>query len=1139
MILRMPAPAPPTAACTIRGIFRCSLVLTAACVVTVGFAAHSVWSRADKILRQQIERVIAERVPDWDITFADVHANWSGAVRMTDVLLRAKSGEELVELPQVVLDLDMDLLIQHQKVLINKIEIRDALIHAHCDQDGLWNFQGLSKPRPTDMAPADVEIENATVLVTLDESTRWPAAEFRWSNIHARATPESRHGYSAQVAGDLQNVGRIEAAGRADMEHGTWRIAGRCGKVDLEGLMRRVVGISPVARNQMAVLAEATRRGPPGRALQLASLEKEPVVSPPVTDPALADLGLEADVSLEFTAQLKRRGEEPEYSVVAEIRDGQLSNPMLPLAFYGIKGHIGLDNEGLVIKSLTASNGESKVQVDGQWDVRGEAPRRRFVCQAKDLYLGAGIRDYLPPILQQKYDQLQPAGRFNIDVEYDAALKPLPLQLREFSVSQGSLRHELFPFPATGIEGKIRQDNDRLILSFTGFANGRKVILDGATTGVSLEAGLDLAIHVDELPIDALFLDTFRDSRQEKVQKLYPVLKQLNPSGVADWRVELTKSPGHGQKFRLARVRGNISQGGLRYERFPYEASSLTGMVDFDASVENVWHFRDVRGTHGSTSLSGEGFYSLEQPPGLLDLRISAIDMPIDEDLHAATTKAQPTLQLVWEQLKPEGRLDITNLRLLWSPGGPVDLELPGIQFRDARITPAALPFHWHRMNGAARWSRGKLVLHSLQGWHGTDVNEENLTYIAINGADRRGESSDPTAFFMIPGDDGAAWRLHLGDVNIRKLAIDDELRGALPTSLRTVVAHIAPTRPVDLSFGIDLKGFGDRNGPVTAQWRNLKATIPGGNLNLGVAVENARGFLEMTDGRYDGTDVEAVGYVQFEEATVLTLPLQEVRGPFRISRNEIIVGSPSWSKLEPYREEAPLAGQQLVARLYNGQLGVDASADLIASNPENSIYAADVKLKDAQLAQWAKANGYRTKYLSGDVSGEVIFKGMGSDATRITGNGYVQISQARLYELPAVARIFQMVSFQQPENTAFRYAFGEFELHDGLFDFKQMGFDGNTVSLLGRGTVGFAGPNDQSIDLHLFTMLQSRIPGLKLIIEQLGRGWIEYHLVGTVSNPRLVSTNRIPLLENTLTGLVRIFEQGQAPRQAPSINGR
>jgi hypothetical protein len=294
-----------------------------------------------------------------------------------------------------------------------------------------------------------------------------------------------------------------------------------------------------------------------------------------------------------------------------------------------------------------------------------------------------------------------------------------------------------------------------------------------------------------------------------------------------------------------------------------------------------------------------------------------------------------------------------------------------------------------------------------------------------------------------------------------------------------------------------------------------------------------------MTDGRYDGTDVEAVGYVQFEEATVLTLPLQEVRGPFRISRNEIIVGSPSWSKLEPYREEAPLAGQQLVARLYNGQLGVDASADLIASNPENSIYAADVKLKDAQLAQWAKANGYRTKYLSGDVSGEVIFKGMGSDATRITGNGYVQISQARLYELPAVARIFQMVSFQQPENTAFRYAFGEFELHDGLFDFKQMGFDGNTVSLLGRGTVGFAGPNDQSIDLHLFTMLQSRIPGLKLIIEQLGRGWIEYHLVGTVSNPRLVSTNRIPLLENTLTGLVRIFERGQAPRQAPSINGR
>jgi hypothetical protein len=294
-----------------------------------------------------------------------------------------------------------------------------------------------------------------------------------------------------------------------------------------------------------------------------------------------------------------------------------------------------------------------------------------------------------------------------------------------------------------------------------------------------------------------------------------------------------------------------------------------------------------------------------------------------------------------------------------------------------------------------------------------------------------------------------------------------------------------------------------------------------------------------MTDGKYNGTDVEAVGYVRFDEATVLTLPLQDISGPFRISKNEIIVGSPTWSKLEPYSEETPLAGQQLVARLYNGQLGVDASADLIASNPENSEYSVDVKLKDAKLDQWAKSNGYRTKYLSGDVSGEVIFKGIGSDATKIRGNGYVQISQARLYELPAVARIFQMISFQQPENTAFRYAFGEFDLHDGVFDFKQIGLDGNTVSLLGRGRVGFAGSEYQSIDLRLYTMLQSRIPLVGRVLEGLGRGWIEYHLVGTVSNPKMVSTNRIPLLENTLTGLMQIFEQGQAPRQAPNINGR
>ncbi|MBX3442182.1 MAG: hypothetical protein KF774_07225 [Planctomyces sp.] len=1125
-----PAPGKPTSWATIRSVFHCALVLLVVALAAAGFGAHSLWRRADSLLRSELERQIAERVPDWDLSFSSARAETSGRVRLQDVVLRDAAGGALVELPEVIIDLDVDLLFEHQKVLITRIVVPEAVLRLRCDESRRWNFEGLSKPRTSDSPLPDVVVERATVLVRMEETSDWPRMEFKATGLALQASPISRRAYAAAVEGDIAQVGRIELQGQADHAHGTWSVAGRIERVDLEGVLRTMAGVSPVARERMSALAAANRSGGRGPVRQ-ASVDGGGVPADVAVRGVLEQLGVQADMTVDFSASQAGREADLRYAVMAEIRDGQFTNRMLPVPLYGVKGKLAVDQDRVIVKSLTASNGDSGLHVDGRWDRGGAAPVRRVVLQATDVHLGPELRNYLPGKLAEKYDELRPRGRFSVNVEYDESLGDMPLKLREFSVADGSMRHELFPLEATSVHGTIRQEGRRLELNFKGLANGRKSILEGTLDGLGPDAALRLKLHVDDLPVDATFLQAFADSQLDKARKLHPILMSLTPGGRADWQIDIERPAGAEEKFRLARVIGRITQGSVRYDRFPYVISNVEGMIEYDPAVENVWHFRDMRGQHGETKLSGSGSFALTPAPGRLSMQITALGVPIDGDLRLATVTALPELQTAWTELAPTGTLDLTNASLAWTPGTPVEVALPGIQFRDAKITPAALPFPWERLNGAARWRDGRLVLHTVQGWHGD-------TYLNINGVDASNASSQPLAYFEDPGPDGAAWRLHLGDVQIRKLSIDDELRGALPTSIRSVVAELGPTQPIDLAFALDLKGFGGRNDPVTARWQKARATFGGGDVTLGVPVRNVRGFVELSDGMYDGRHVHVAGFAQFDEAEVFSLPLKNLRGPFRVRGNELIVGTPVWIESNDADLRSPLDGRPLTAEIYGGDIALDASADLIPANPEASVFGAEIKLRGARLEDWARVNWPKDR-MSGNVAGEVRLRGVGSDATRITGAGWGEITQAQLYDLPVFVKVFQLIQFRPPENSAFNRAYGEFELRDGKFDFQRIGLVGNAISLYGKGFVGFAGGAAQTLDLQLYTMVQNRTPIVGPIIERLGRRWVGIHVLGSISEPTAVTQARIPLLDDAFKGLMQALERGEPPRQAPRINGR
>ncbi len=740
--------------------------------------------------------------------------------------------------------------------------------------------------------------------------------------------------------------------------------------------------------------------------------------------------------------------------------------------------------------------------------------------QATELSIGPEVRSYLPPPLQAKYDQLRPEGKFKVDVEYNSAFEGIPIKLRELSVVDGVVQHELFPYRVTGITGGVRQEGASFALDFQGLANGRRIDLKGSLAALSADAALSLRVFAPQLPFDDELLRAFAESKQPALNKLHPVLVSLNASGLADWEVHLDKAGGQGQKFLLTKLKGAVSRGAISYEKFPYYISDVTGLIEFERARGNVWRFRNLRGIHaadpGVTQITGEGSFALDPAPGRLELTFNGLNVPLDLDLHTASVRALPNLERAWEELAPSGSADVTGLTIGWSPQQPVQLLLPSVQLKDVRIKPKHLPYAWGQLNGAVQWNGRRVIIRSLQAYH-------DQAYLNIDSG-----GSEDFAYFEIAPGATTTWRLHLQDLMIRKLIVDDELRSALPGSIRTIVQHASPTDPLDLKLGIDLKGS-TASEVVTAAW-TTEAVINGGSLTLGVPMQNVQGVIGITSGTFNGETVSAVGSANFQKATILSLPFTDLKTPFRVEGSRLSVGSPSWDQLATSGVKSPYSGRPLRAALYGGEVALDATATIDAMNRENSTYALQLNVENVQLHSVARANQWRER-LYGSIGGFVSLRGAGSDLSKIVTDdrtkNWVQIQPAKLLDLPVLMKIFQLVSFTPNDNFMFNSAYGEFKIRNGLFDFSTITLDGSNMSLIGSGTVGF--PPTAPLDLQFFTRAQSNVPIIAPFVKALGRNWVAVTVRGTSDQPVVQQQTQLPIVSDAFRELMNAVDRGQA----------
>jgi len=1107
------------------------LLLSALGAAGGGAYVWRLWNDSHRIIREQLEIALVEKVPDWDVSFEDVELDLSGTLTLTNVALRLREHEgSLVEVPELVVALDRELL-KNNVFRLQRVTLHEPSVWVNREASGAWNWQALTPPPESDAPCPVIDIVHGTIVVHSVRTNQLPETSFSCRSVNGRLVPSGHRRYAVRIVTDVDHAGSLAINGSMDLKQKAFHLIGDIAALDTQrGALDVAAGLSPELRQQVTALSEqksvgdwsSASSGPAHPRPITTKNGQVPVrvatAEAPRSEFSLPELGVQAQLDVHF--ELNRTGATApvEYSVAATIHAGQIVNPALPVPLHNLKGRIRATQQRVEIEdvSAAAANGESQLRISGSLDRRGSSWSKDLTVKAVNIVLDPSVREYVHnDTWRRTYDQIQPAGRFNLDVRvaHDGGAK-WDVTLNEFTAIECSLLHEQFQYPIHRITGSVWQDQRDFLIKLDGFAGDRPVHLEGTARNPGPELEAVLRITAADVPLDNRVLDALALPKYEKVRN---ALKTLQLQGLANVDGTLRRPAGPNQKFSLA-LHVDVHDGALNYEKFPYRVTQLSGTIDYDPALAPIWFFRNLKGVHTNSRNEGapvvltspESSFDLRQPPGELVLDLAVENAPIDSDLMAACIIASPSLSRIWKELSPSGDLDLdVDLRWRPGPGSKVDVRLPRVALSNGRITLRGIPLEWSNATGAFSWSDGTASIQSLYGEHG------GTTLEIVTGPDVG------TAYVEIEPQPNLDWHAHFDEIRIRNLHCDPELRGALPPGLADVIASLDPQGPVNTDLSIDLKGAAPPNNTVTASW-SQRVHLPGNRITAGVVLDQASGLVEIVKGTWDGTAAVVEGYINLQAARALSMPLRSIRGPFTVDGNVITIGTPNWQQQywgltapvvhDPDRN--PFRGLDMrVDEFFNdeqhkGRLGINAVAIVDTENKENSTYRAQVIVSDASLRAWARERRIRVDRLRGSINGRLNLQGRGSSGRSMVGDGFMKISNAELFDLPVFAAMMPMLNFKRSGATLFNEGFADFRLQDGLVIYNAIDLSGDAFNLVGKGSMQYTSDSRGALHLDFYSKANDQFLGvvgkLPILSPLLLDNWIHVEVTGTTDNPKV-----------------------------------
>ncbi|QDT38072.1 hypothetical protein [Stratiformator vulcanicus] len=1095
------------------------LVVFGAIAAAIGFAWFR--SRFDNMLLAEARSGLSEIFPEVVIDLDAAHFDWQSSITLRSLTLSQSSSDAMpiVQIPELLISIDRDELIEHRRVDVRRIKVISPQINLTRSIAGQWTISDLFPPKlqHADRASPEWLIEDAVITVNLEQPGDSEPLSLRISGANLQLIPDGKKQYVLQGLTNIEGGSQCRVTGRFDFERRTWNLSGNIDGVDTSGelagfllassgnIQERVDGITKQINPDGVQYVEGETYEPKASSHQMpfrtvsrsedanafisdaesygsstltddSAPTVEDLMQRPVGDQSeqrfeqsspdsvgvrkTPDFGVAVKLGVNFEVGQTTSGGPVGYRVLADLKDGLINNPMLPISLERLTGQIVADNGGITVKNLTGRDGDAIVDVNGEY--RYGDSHGHLVVSGTDVRFGPDQVRRTPRKLRNLLEKIRPDGLADFRVDLIKTSQGLWKAQNFVGTAKGmTALPEPFPHPVTDIRGTMTQrGKDRLDLDFEGKGGSTRLKLKGVVLNVGKP--VEAAIQIDAN--SAALTQQVYDACNPEVRK---TLTSLGLAGRGDVRLRYYRPPIN--KAPLQWVLDIAMQSAsANFEHFPYRVEEIKGHVRFDSVTDN-WAFANVSGRHGPTVIRGKGSMVKSDGTDLLNLEVWADHMALDRDLRAAIPQF---LKERWDVLRPSGWVDVAG-KVSWQPGTDPIVELDSVRLTDGRILHREFPYEIEQIQASLSYADDKISVSEFVGWH----DDARLTGHGSVVAER-----DDT------------WRLRFNQLSIDGFVAGARFRRAIAPTLKDLIDSLNPRGVIDLTFDfLELRGTEQADGPVTAAW-DFVSDFEGTDFTAGIDLLNASGRVRCR-GTYDGSDADVVGAVELRKVTSLEHVIKNCRGPFRYADGVFIAGSP---KLFSARRPASVpTSERIAGEFIGGVVTVDAKLEAINNYP----YQVRTEVSGGRLEKYAAEYLSGAQNLEGVMNGWTNVRGEALLERGMVGRGQVKISPAALYELPVFAQLFNVLNFAKPDRTAFNYAFFDFRMDDEKFIFDKIDMVGDAVSFRGRGTATY----EEQLKLDFFSTLpRSRvtIPIIDTLMRSATNGWVGIQVRGQVETP-------------------------------------
>lgn len=194
---------------------------------------------------------------------------------------------------------------------------------------------------------------------------------------------------------------------------------------------------------------------------------------------------------------------------------------------------------------------------------------------------------------------------------------------------------------------------------------------------------------------------------------------------------------------------------------------------------------------------------------------------------------------------------------------------------------------------------------------------------------------------------------------------------------------------------------------------------------------------------------------------------------------------------------------QEMTAKPYEGTLTANASLNLESSdNP----YLINIEAKDVKLELLKLDTPFAKKDISGLLNAKTSLNGYGMGLENLKGSGWLYVKDGKLWEMPLLRPIADLLFLPSFEKVTFKDAVGSFTIENKNIMTNDLQLISDEVVLLWEGRIGF----DRTLDFSITTQVTEEYVAKsttlgKLTTTILGQagGFVDMRLTGTLAEPK------------------------------------